>query len=132
MHWERLTAGETGIAPITFFDTGDYRVKVGAEVKGFEPRKMVPQRKALKVMARDIQLGTAAAKLAKEHADLDLEQVNPERFGVVLGAGLITSDIDELCDAVVAARHQSPHGSPRGRDRTARRGVQDRRPSGDP
>jgi 3-oxoacyl-[acyl-carrier-protein] synthase II len=106
-HWEALAAGRTGIDRITLFDPGEFDVQVAAEVKGFQPRKMVPQRKALKVMARDIQLATAAAELARVDCGLEPKEVEPERFGVVLGAGLIISDIEELAEAVVASRGEA-------------------------
>ena len=35
--WEALKAGRCGIAPITHFDTEEYKAKVAAEVKGFDP-----------------------------------------------------------------------------------------------
>ena len=50
-HWKGLLAGRSGVGPISLFDPGDFDVQVAAEVQGFNARKMVPQRKAIKVMA---------------------------------------------------------------------------------
>ena len=76
--------------------------------------------KSLKYMARDIQLAVAAAELAFVDAGLGDGGVDPTRIGVDLGAGLISSELDELAPAITrglaAARHvRLPRLGPRGR-----------------
>jgi len=94
-YWESLRQGLSGIGPPTGLDLDGFPARLVAEVKGFEPRKLIAQRKAIKVMCREIQLATGSAQLALEDADLE-GQLDPDRTGVSFGAGLITSDLDEL------------------------------------
>lgn len=86
--WESLTSGRSGVGPIQRFDPSGLPVRIAAEVLDFDPAKLVKPRKALKVMARDIQLGVAAAALAREDAALSTEAVDPERLGTVMGTNL--------------------------------------------
>jgi len=102
-YWQDLRQGRSGIAPPSSLDLGEFPARLVAEVKGFDPRKLVAQRKAVKVMCREIQLAAGSAQLALEDAAL-LGQLDPDRTGVSFGAGLITSDIDELGAAFTCAR----------------------------
>lgn len=104
---ESIESGLSGIGNITNYRTGEFPVKIAAEVKDFEARDFIP-RKAIKVMARDIQLACAAAKLALDDTNLDRNSVPPERIGVSLGAGLINADINEL--GVVASHSTNEAG----------------------
>lgn len=90
--------------------------RVGAEVRDFQPKAMAlpAHRKALgknlKFMARDIQLAVAAAELALADANLiEPKQFDPTRVGIDLGAGLISSDLDELAPAILHSHR--PDGS---------------------
>ena len=79
-----------------------------AEVKGFDkkakalalPRHKKALRKSLNYMARDIQLAVGAAALAVADAGLADGGVDPTRIGVDLGAGLISTELDELAPAI--------------------------------
>ena len=102
--WKALLAGQSGVGPLTLFDTTGFPTRIAAEVPNFEPKKYVKQRKALKVMARDIQLAAAAAQLAVDSVDLDA--LVPERFGISLGAGLITAEHDELGPSLYRSRDE--------------------------
>ena len=97
-YWESLRQGRSGVGPATSVDLRGFPARLVAQVEGFEPRKLVAQRKAIKVMCREIQLAAGSAQLALEDAGL-LSELDPERTGVSFGAGLITSDIDELGSA---------------------------------
>ena len=46
--WENLTAGYNGIGPITCFDTTNYKAKLGAEVKGFDPLQYMDRSETLR------------------------------------------------------------------------------------
>jgi 3-oxoacyl-[acyl-carrier-protein] synthase II len=98
--WNALVQGKSGIGPITLFRTDGFQVNFGGEVKDFVPQKYIQQRKSLKVMARDIQLAVSAAALAVTDANLDTTAVDPSRFGVSFGAGLISTSIEELGPAI--------------------------------
>ncbi|MCH9655237.1 MAG: beta-ketoacyl-[acyl-carrier-protein] synthase family protein [Planctomycetes bacterium] len=65
------------------------------------------QRRSLKVMCREIQLGVASANLAVEDSALDLEAVDSERFGIEFGANLMLSPPEVLFGACVASSEGS-------------------------
>src|SRR5918997_467476 len=86
--WSSLLANESGVGPITLFDTEGFEVKIAAECTNFEPKDFM-DRKAAQRTDRFAQLGLAAAKLALEDASAwgELED-NAERVGLILGSGL--------------------------------------------
>jgi len=94
-YWDHLAAARSGIGPPTSLDLSGFPCPLVAEVKEFDPRRLVAQRKAVKVMCREIQFAVGATQLALEDAGL-LGHLEPERTGVNFGAGLMVSDIDEL------------------------------------
>jgi 3-oxoacyl-[acyl-carrier-protein] synthase II len=96
LYWQALTAGRSGVRPLESFTVDGIATRIAAEVRDFDPKNYVKHRKSLKVMARDIQLGVGAAHLVVEDAGLDTERVDPTRFGVNCGAGLIATELDEL------------------------------------
>lgn len=98
--WRNLSAGKSGVAKVQAFDADGLDTQLAAEVKDFDPKSFVKQRKSLKVMARDIQLAVGAAELALSHSKLDPTHLDPTRFGVNFGAALIASELDELGHAV--------------------------------
>jgi 3-oxoacyl-[acyl-carrier-protein] synthase II len=81
--WEGLAAGRSAIGPITRFDTSRFRVKVDAEVRGFDPAKYMDL-KVVDRTSRTIQFAIAAAKEAVQSAGLDMSRENPERVGVII------------------------------------------------
>ncbi|NMC21226.1 MAG: beta-ketoacyl-[acyl-carrier-protein] synthase family protein, partial [Thermogutta sp.] len=90
-----LLSGISGVGPITQFDPSGLPVRSAAEVRNFDAKQFVPQRKSLKVMARDAQLGVAASLLARQDAGLGSVSVDPGRFGVVLGADRICGSLED-------------------------------------
>ena len=77
-YWEGLVAGKSGIGVITHFDSSNFRVKVDAEVHGFDATKYMDL-KAIDRTSRTIQFAIVAAKEAIQSAALDMTQENPER-----------------------------------------------------
>jgi len=110
--WPALLAGQSGVRRIARFDPSGFECKVGAEVPAFKVGEYVPKsyRKATKVMARDIELAVVAADDAFKDAGLkskaytDAPEINAERFGCNIGAGLIPADLNELTTAMFAAK----------------------------
>ena len=86
----------SGVAAITHYDAQHLPVRIGAELKDFQPKLYVKPRKSLKVMSREIQMGVASATLAMEDAKLDAANVDPERLGVVYGSPMLYADNPEL------------------------------------
>jgi 3-oxoacyl-[acyl-carrier-protein] synthase II len=85
--WNSLKLGVSGINSITRFDTTDFATKIAGEVTDFNPEDYIEKREA-KRMDRFTQFAVAAAKMAVQDANLDVNTINAERFGVVLGSGI--------------------------------------------
>ena len=85
--WEGIKTGKVGIGEITKFDTSDYKVKIAAEVKDFEPKNYMDF-KAAKRMEPFSQYAVAAAMEASKDAGIDMEQEDPFRVGVIVGSGI--------------------------------------------
>jgi len=107
-YWRALVNGTSGVRPVMRFEVGEYAIQAAAEIPpDFKPRDYIPKehRKALKVMAWDIQLGVAAALSAVQHSGIitETKRVDPTRLGTSFGCGSIASDVDELGPALVPA-----------------------------
>ena len=85
--WSGIKEGKVGIGEITRFDTADYKVKLAAEVKDFNPKDYMDF-KAAKRMEPFAQYAVAAAKEAYEDSGLDIEKEDPFRAGVIVGSGI--------------------------------------------
>lgn len=85
--WQAIKDGRCGIGPITQYDTDSQTVKLAAEVKGFDPEKLLGKAEA-KRMDRYCQFALSAAKEALEGSGLTLEQVDPTRCGVAISSGV--------------------------------------------
>lgn len=85
--WQGLKDKTVGIAPITYFDTADYKCKLAAEVKGFDPKAYMDA-KAARRMEAFSQFAVAASKEALEQAGIDMEKEDPYRVGVCVGSGI--------------------------------------------
>lgn len=85
--WDSVKEGKVGIGPITKFDTTEYKVKLAAELKEFDPKKYMDV-KAARRMEPFCQYAVAAAKEAIEDAALDMEKEDPFRVGVSVGSGI--------------------------------------------
>ncbi|MEQ8849101.1 beta-ketoacyl synthase N-terminal-like domain-containing protein [Botrimarina sp.] len=93
---ESLRERRTGIDRIAELAEVGWIAPFGGRVTDFDPKKYVQPRKSLKVMAREIQLAFAAGELAWADSGLEDTSVDPERVGVVGGAGLLYCDLEEL------------------------------------
>lgn len=100
--WKNLNVGHTGIGRLSVMSSEHLPCKLAAEVRDFDPVRYLPEKRHLKVMSRDIQLGVASAVLAMTDADLERNDVEPERLGVVFGAGRMSTTPQELVEAVRA------------------------------
>ena len=85
--WNGIKNKEVGIGPITCFDTADFKCKLAAEVKDFEPKAYMDSKTARR-MERFSQFAVAAASQALAQSGLNMEQEDPFRVGVSIGSGI--------------------------------------------
>ena len=85
--WSNIKKGVVGIGPITQIDTTDYKAKLAAEVKDFDPKEHMDPKSARR-MERFAQFAVAASKQALEDSELDLEKEDPFMVGVSVGRGI--------------------------------------------
>ena len=100
--WQGLKDKTVGIGPITYFDTTDYKCKLAAEVKGFDPKQYMDA-KAARRMEAFSQFAVAASKEALEQSGIDMEKEDPYRVGVCVGSGIgslqaMEKDVKKLND----------------------------------
>ncbi len=114
--WSALAEGRSGVRRIAAFPVEGLPNDLAAEVLDFNekaakamalPKYRKVLTKSLKYMARDILLAVSAAQLAIADAGLADGGVEPTRLGVDLGAGLISSELDELAPAISHASQAS-------------------------
>jgi 3-oxoacyl-[acyl-carrier-protein] synthase II len=85
--WNSLINGISGISYITNFDNEEYASKIAGEVKNFSPEEYIDKKEA-KRMDKFTQFAVAGTKLAIEDSKLDIDKVDKERFGVIIGSGV--------------------------------------------
>ncbi|MBQ9665386.1 MAG: beta-ketoacyl-ACP synthase II [Bacteroidaceae bacterium] len=85
--WENLKAGKSGAGPITHFDASQFKTQFACEVKGFDSAAYIDRKESRK-MDLYTQYALAAAKMAIEDSGMDLETVDRNEIGVVLGVGI--------------------------------------------
>ena len=85
--WNSIKEGKTGFGSITYFDTADYRCKLAAEVKDFDPTQYMDKKSARR-MEQFCQFAVAAAGQAISDAGLDMEQEDPYMVGCSVGSGI--------------------------------------------
>lgn len=85
--WTSLKAGTVGIAPITQFDTAEFKVKLAAEVKDFDPRSFMDAKSARR-MERFAQFAVAASQQALSDSGLKLQEEDPYLVGCFISSGI--------------------------------------------
>ena len=85
--WNGIKEGKTGFGPITYFDTADYRCKLAAEVKDFDPTQYMDKKSARR-MEQFCQFAVATAGQAIADAGLIMEQEDPYMVGCSVGSGI--------------------------------------------
>lgn len=85
--WSNIKKGVVGIGPMTQIDPTDYKAKLAAEVKDFEPKDYMDPKSARR-MERFAQFAVAAAKQAMEDSGLDMEKEDPFMVGTCVGCGI--------------------------------------------
>lgn len=110
--WTHLKEGISGIRAISTLPYSPVPGQIAGEVRDFNPSQFTKtreQKKAIRVMCREIQLGFAAATLALDDAGIKDGDVAPERLGVEFGANLMLSPPEDLIEACFAAIDPTDH-----------------------
>lgn len=85
--WVNIKSGVSGIDKITRFDYTNYQTQIAGEVKDFTPEEYI-SKKELKKMDRFTQFAMVASKLAVADSELDLNNIDGNRMGTVIGTGI--------------------------------------------
>ena len=85
--WGNLIAGKSGIGPITLFDASNFNVRFAGEVKDFNPQDYMEHRE-IRRSDRYTHFATAATVQAMRQANLQMEEEDPRRVGMVIGTGI--------------------------------------------
>ncbi len=102
--WENLLNGVNGIGPITRFDASEFKCKIAAEVKDFDPLTVLDKATARRT---DLYTQYALAAASEAVADSGIEgKVAEEEFGVYFGSGV--GGIQTLCDEQAALEKGGP------------------------
>jgi len=86
--WSNLKNGVSGIRRIESFDVSAYDSRIAGEVRGFDPKPYFNNAKDVRRTDRFAQLAMAAAKMAIQDGGVDVEQMNRDRFGVIVSSGI--------------------------------------------
>jgi len=92
--WQNLTAGKSGIGPITQFDASGFDCRIAGEVRNFDPFQWI-EKKELKKMGRFIQLAIAATDSAVRMAGLEVTPEIADATGVYVSSGIGGFDVIE-------------------------------------
>src|SRR5207302_429926 len=86
-NWAALTAGKSGVGPITKFDASQFATRIAGEVKGFDPLAFI-EKKDVKKMDIFIQYAIAASQYAVDDARLEVTAALAPRVGVFIASGI--------------------------------------------
>ena len=86
-YWDALTAGQSGIDHITYFDTTDFPVKIAGEVSNFDPEQYFDRKEVRKLDPFSVY-ALVASNEAIQMSGLDAGGFDPQRAGVMLGCGI--------------------------------------------
>jgi 3-oxoacyl-[acyl-carrier-protein] synthase II len=85
--WEALCQGKSGVGPITSYDTSQFRVHFGAEIKNFDP-SLYMDRKTIRHTDPFEHFAVATAKQALIQSGLKITEENADDIGVYIGSGV--------------------------------------------
>lgn len=87
-YFTNLNNGVSGAGPITRFDASLFKTRFACEVKDFDPATYGIDRKEARKMDRFAQFAMIAAEQAVNDSKMDLEKIDKERVGVIVGSGI--------------------------------------------
>lgn len=86
-YWSGLLSGRNGIGQITLFDASKHKCRIAGEVKGYDPLDYMDPKEA-KRMSRFAQFAVSASKQALSDAQFEINDLNAEQVGVIIGTGI--------------------------------------------
>ena len=104
-NWENITAGKSGIAPITGFDTASYGTRFGGQLKNFSSEGIL-DKKDLRRFDAFSEYSLVAAVEGLEDAGISPFPANPERYAVYIGSGI--GGIDTIYQNATALSTKGP------------------------
>ncbi len=107
-YWDGLVNGKSGCAPITYFDTENFKTKFACEIKNYNPTDYFDRKEARK-LDKFAQYAIVSSEEAIKDAAIDLEKVDKFRVGVIWGAGI--GGIETFQEEVVG--YAQGNGTPR-------------------
>lgn len=101
--WKRLLSGDSGVGYTTLFDASNFPTKISAEVRNWDLSEVGEDPAHWKFQGRHTHFAVGAAKKAVADSGLDLDQIDPTRFGVYTGSGEGQQDFNRFTQMMVAA-----------------------------
>lgn len=86
-YWDSLLQGRSGVGAVTLFDASEHACQIAAEVKNFDPHEYLDKKDA-KRMDRFAQFGVCASIQAIADAQLEINELNADQVGVLIGTGV--------------------------------------------
>lgn len=86
-YWDGLLQGRNGVGAVTLFDASEHACQIAAEVKNFDPHEYLDKKDA-KRMDRFAQFGVCASIQALADANLEINELNADQVGVLIGTGV--------------------------------------------
>ncbi len=100
--WQRLLAGESGVGYTTLFDASNFPTKISAEVRNWDLSEVGEDLADWKYQGRHTHFAVGAAKKAMADSGVDLNKIDPTRFGVYTGSGEGQQDFDRFTQMMMA------------------------------
>ena len=107
--WANLTAGKSGVGPITLFDSSPLAVHIAGEVKNFDPANYMEYKESRR-RDRFIQISVAASRMALDHAGLKITPENSDDIGCFIGSAV--GGLKTYYDAVILLTEGGPRKLP--------------------
>ena len=104
--WQRILRGESGIHPLTLFDTEKFKVKFGGEIVDWAPGEEYASAKEVRRIDRFTQFALVAGIDAVRQSGLDFSKEDPFRCGVIIGSGI--GGLHEIEEQLARLLHKGP------------------------